>query len=131
MLKDFTKEKFDVIIQAGQSNSEGYGFGPTDEPYQPSDRVWYLEPNMTVSVATEKVTGNGIQSNFGLSFAREYMKSGRLAEGRNILIIRAAVGGTGFLDNRWKLTDDLYIKMMEMIDTALSLNPENRLVALL
>lgn len=131
MLKDFTKENFDIIIQAGQSNSEGYGFGPTDEPYQPSDRVWYLRPNMTISVAVEKVTGNGIQSSFGLSFAREYMNSGRLAEGRSILIIRAAVGGTGFLDNRWKLTDDLYLKMMDMIETALSLNPENRLVALL
>ena len=131
MLRDFTKEKFDIFIQAGQSNSEGYGFGPTDEPYQPSDRVWYLRPNMTVSVAVEKVTGNGIQSNFGLSFAREYMKAGRLANGRNILIIRAAVGGTGFLDNHWKLTDDLYLKMLDMIDTALSLNPENRLVALL
>ena len=131
MLRDFTKEKFDIFIQAGQSNSEGYGFGPTDEPYQPNDKVWYLEPNMTVSIAVEKVTGNGIQSNFGLSFAREYMKSGRLAEGRNILIIRAAVGGTGFLDNHWKLTDDLYLKMMDMIDTAMSLNSKNRLVALL
>ena len=131
MLKDFSKEKFDIFIQAGQSNSEGYGFGPTDEPYQPNNRVWYLKPNMTVTLAVEKVTGNGIQSNFGLSFAREYIKAGKLAEGRNILIIRAAVGGTGFLDNHWKLTDDLYLKMIDMIDTALSLNPENRLVALL
>lgn len=27
MLKDFSKEAFDILIQAGQSNSEGYGFG--------------------------------------------------------------------------------------------------------
>ena len=47
------------------------------------------------------------------------------------MILRTSVGGTGFLDNRWKLTDDLYLRMMEMIRTALALNPENRLVALL
>ena len=131
MLKDFSKEKFDIIIQAGQSNSQGYGFGPTDEPYQPSDKVWYLHNNMTLSIAAEKVINNGIQSNLGLSFAREYINGGRLADDRKLLIIRAAVGGTGFLDNHWKSTDDLYLKMMEMIDTALSLNPENRLVAML
>ena len=36
MLKDFTKEKFDIIIQAGQSNADGTGFGNTDEPYVPA-----------------------------------------------------------------------------------------------
>ena len=32
MLKDFSKENYDIIIQAGQSNSEGFGFGKTDAP---------------------------------------------------------------------------------------------------
>ena len=131
MLKDFTKEAFDIIIQAGQSNAEGYGFGPVDNPYMPDGRVWYMNENDTISLAVEKVAFNGIQSNFALSFVREYINTGKLAEGRKILILRAAVGGTGFLDNRWKLTDDLYLHMMEMISTALALNPENRLVALL
>ena len=131
MLKDFTKEKFDIIIQAGQSNSEGYGFGLTDNPYTPDGRVWYMNENDTISLAVEKVAFNGIQANFALPFAREYINAGYLAEGRSILILRAAVGGTGFLDNRWKLTDDLYLHMMEMIRTALSLNPENRLIALI
>lgn len=39
MLKDFSEEKFDIIIQAGQSNSEGYGFGKVEGPYEPSDRM--------------------------------------------------------------------------------------------
>ena len=131
VLHDFSHDKFDIIIQAGQSNSEGYGFGLTDEPYQPNDRVWYLNQDRTISLAVERVRNNGIQSNFALSFAREYISTGKLAEGRKFLIIRAAVGGTGFLDNRWKLTDDLYLQMMDMTRTALELNPENRLVALL
>ena len=131
MLKDFTKEKFDVLIQAGQSNAEGYGFGPVEEPYQPNERVWYLNADFTLSVAAEKVTGNEIQTNFSLSFADRYVKEGLLAEGRTLMIIRAAVGGTGFLSGQWKPEDPLFLRMMELTRTALGLNPENRLVGLL
>ena len=131
MLKDFTKEKFDIIIQAGQSNANGTAFGPADEPYTPDGRVWYMNENDTISLAVEKVNGNSIQSNFSLSFAREYIRAGRLAQGRKLLILRAAEGGTGFWNHYWRLGDDLYLHMMEMIRTALALNPENRLVALL
>ena len=131
MLKNFSDYAFDIVIQAGQSNAEGCGLGPADDPYAPSDRVWYLNGDFTITPAAEKVTGNEIQSNFSLSFAREYLKNGHLTEGRKLLILRAAVGGTGFLDNHWKLTDDLYLRMMEMIRTALELNSENRLAAFL
>ena len=131
MLKDFTKERFDIIIQAGQSNSYGSGYGLTDKPYEPTEQVWYLNFDFTVSLATETVVGNDIQSNFALSFAREYINSGKLEEGRKLLILRCPIGGTGFLDNRWNMTGDLYLRMMEMIPTALSLNEENRLVAFL
>ena len=34
MLKDFTKEKFDIIIQAGQSNAEGNGMGNVEKYFQ-------------------------------------------------------------------------------------------------
>ena len=137
MLKDFTKEIYDVIVLAGQSNGEGHGVGDIDEPYTPTPSVWalnndfYQKEEFTIAPATEKARGNEVQSNFGLIFARSYIESGRLAEGRKILIVRAAVGGTGFVDGRWGLKDDLYLCMLDMIDTALSLNPENRLVAFL
>lgn len=131
MLKDFTKEKFDIIVQAGQSNSEGYGFGPAKEPYAPNDSVYYLYPDFTVSQACELVYGNEVQANFGLSFAREYIKAGRLSDGRKLLILRCAVGGTGFADHRWGMTEDLYLNMIEMIRSALELNSENRLIAFL
>jgi hypothetical protein len=131
MLRDFTAERFDIIIQAGQSNADGTGFGPTADPWVPTEDVWYLNGDLTVTLATEAVNGNEIQSNFSLSFAREYMKKGLLAQGRKILILRTSVGGTGFLDKRWGMTDDLYLRMMKMISTALALNEENRLVAFL
>lgn len=131
MLQDFTKIPFDIIIQAGQSNSQGYGFGPVDKPYEPDELVWYMNENDTISLAVEKVANNGVQSNFALPFARLYIDSGKLAEGRKLLILRAAVGGTGFLDGYWKPNDVHFLHMMEMTRTALALNEENRLVALL
>jgi len=131
MLRDFTKEKFDIIIQAGQSNAEGAGFGPIENPYIPNEAVWYLQPDFTLTMAAERTRENEVISDFSLSFAREYLENGLLEDGRKLMILRTAVGGTGFRDNHWKLTDDLYLRMMEMIRTALSLNPENRLVAFL
>lgn len=131
MLKNFNTEEYDIIIQAGQSNSEGYGIGTASVPYAPSQNVWYLNEDFTISLATEKVAGNLIQSNFSLAFSAVYIADGYLKEGRKLLILRAAVGGTGFLDNRWGLNDDLFLHMMEMIKTALSLNKNNKLIALL
>lgn len=131
MLRNFTNEQFDIIIQAGQSNSDGTGFGPVEAPWIPTEDVWYLNFDLTMSVAREMVNGNEIQSNYSLSFAREYLNKGRLAEGRKLLILRTSIGGTGFLDHRWGMTDDLYLHMMEMIRTALALNEGNRLVAFL
>ena len=131
MLRDLSGEHFDIIIQAGQSNSDGTGYGPVEEPWIPTEDVWYLNFDMTLSVAREMVNGNEIQSNYSLSFAREYMNKGLLKEGRKLLILRTSIGGTGFLDKRWGMTDDLYLHMMEMIRTALALNEENRLVAFL
>ena len=58
MLHDFTKDIFDIIIQAGQSNAEGYGFGPAKDPYVPDGRVFYLNPDLSVSLASEAVCGN-------------------------------------------------------------------------
>lgn len=131
MLRDLSKETWDIIIQAGQSNAEGSGFGPASDPWYPDDRVYYLEPDMTLAPATERVNGNRIQSNFALAFARDYIRSGLLAEGRKLLILRSAVGGTGFLDGRWHMEGDLYLHMLEMIRTALEMSSGNRLVAFL
>ena len=131
MLKDFTKTKFDILIQAGQSNSDGTGHGAAPNCYEPNDTVWFLNQNFTISQAQERVAGNQTRSDFPLEFARRYVNDSRLKNGRNLLIIRSAVGGTGFSDNRWGLKDDLFLQMMQMIKTALSLNSENRLVAFL
>lgn len=38
----FKKQKFDIIIQAGQSNAEGYGRGPSAVEYCETDDILYL-----------------------------------------------------------------------------------------
>jgi hypothetical protein len=131
MLKNFSKEEFDIVVQAGQSNSEGTGFGSVVNPYIANENVWYLNQDFTISLATEKVQENMIQGNYSLSFADKYINNNLLVNGRKLLILRCSVGGTGFLDNRWGPKDDLFLKMMEMIKTALELNSSNKLVAFL
>ena len=53
MLWDFTKEKFDIIIQAGQSNAEGCGVGNVEKAYAPTDKILHLDGDFTISVARE------------------------------------------------------------------------------
>ncbi|MDR1891434.1 MAG: sialate O-acetylesterase [Oscillospiraceae bacterium] len=131
MLKDFREKEFDILIQAGQSNSDGTGFGDVIKPYEPKDSVWYLTGDFVIAPARERVNGNAVQGDFSLSFADLYLDSGLLKNGRDLLILRTSVGATGFLDNRWGLQDDLFLRMIKMSKTALALNPGNRLAALL
>lgn len=131
MLHDFTKDEFDIILQAGQSNSYGCGRGPATEPFEPRGDLYYLTNDFILSRAQEEIWGNDTIGNFALPFAVRYIRDGRLASGRKLLIVRAPVGGTGFLDKRWGLQDDLFLTMMDMTRTALSLNTANRLVAFL
>lgn len=142
-------ERYDIILQAGQSNADGTGRGPVEQPYIPSADILYLQAAKTVQITAEGISvtyadqpflvevaedterEDGIKGDFSLTFARDYIDHGLLAEGRKLLIIRAAVGGTGFKRKNWGLQDQLYLKMLEMADYALSCNPENRLVAFL
>ena len=141
--------QFDIIIQAGQSNAEGSGIGPVEKEYIPTDKVWsldapkrvtalpdrmdivYLEEPFILKIAEECEGDNGKVGNFGLTFAEEYAKAGKLEEGRATLIIRAAIGGTGFARKEWGIGSLLYNKLIELVDYALALDEGNRVVAFL
>ena len=127
----FSKEKFDIIVQAGQSNSEGCGLGDTDSSYAQNPDIFYMENDFSICMAHEYVSENLTVGNFSLSFSALYAAEGFLRSGRKLLILRTAKDGTGFRDNRWGQDDDLYLRMVEMTKVALGLNPENRLVAFL
>ncbi|MDR0832190.1 MAG: sialate O-acetylesterase [Bacillales bacterium] len=117
---------YDIIIQAGQSNAEGCGLGKSKYHYIPKDNVLYLKADFTV----EKVKDDEEFSNFSLSFADKYLENGYLKEGRKLLIIRGAVGATGFKNGHWGLNDPLYLHLRKLIDFSLK-GENNKLVALL
>ena len=148
---------FDIIVQAGQSNAEGFGFGEIDglEPYLPDGRILYYthggemewiegkgfwgdiygRPHFVreaeIVTAAERQHERGITADFSLTFARSYLRAGYLQEHRKLLIIRGAFGGTGFVGENWGLHDELYQNLCRMIDTALSLGGDNRIKAIL
>lgn len=140
--------KFDIIILAGQSNAEGMGLGEVENEFQPTEKIFsltaerkvthlpenliieYADQPFALRMAEERISGGKKIADFALPFARLYAKE-QLNEDRKILIIRAAVGGSGFYKKHWTKDGILYLKMLEMIDYALSLNPENCLKAFL
>ena len=139
-------QKYDIILQAGQSNAAGYGHGPAAHPYVPNPSVVYLtqgnpqaaeyEPKgeLEIAVAAERPDPDhpgDMLGDFSLGFAQKYVEAGLLAPDRKLLIIRAAVGATGFLKGYWRVGDPLYQRMLHMTDYALHLNPENRLAGFL
>ena len=93
--------------------------------------IIYADEPFVLEVATERIAQDVKNGDLSLIFAKEYKKAGYLRDGRKILIIRAAIGATGFMHGQWGLHAPLYFKMVEMLEYALSLNEGNRLVAFL
>ena len=140
-------EKYDIFIQAGQSNADGYGHGPAEFPYVPDERVLYYtagtpeagdydpKGECTIQIAAERPKEGADPEDrlgdFSLSFAQKYLEAGLLASDRKLLIVRSAVGGTGFLKHYWQVGDPLYLRMLQMTDHVLNLNSENRLMGIL
>lgn len=140
--------KFDIIILAGQSNAEGMGLGEVENEFQPTEQIFslsaerkvthlpenlkivYADKPFELKIAEERISGGKKIADFSLPFARLYAEN-LLSEERKILIIRAAVGGSGFYKKHWTQDGILYLKMLELIDFALSLHPENRITAFL
>ena len=141
---------YDIIIQAGQSNAVGYGVGEIDKEYEIDDRIIYLydkreiEKTETglfikpeedfpyvIDVAKEREICGYMRSDFSLSFAKEYIGKGLLGKGRKLLIVRTAVGGTGFKQGNWSEQGFLFLRLKDMVDYALSLNSKNKVVGLL
>ncbi len=137
---NYGNEKFDIILLAGQSNAQGSGFGPCDEEYEKDgdilrmdgsriyDNGWKVDFPFEISI---DIPDSHERDDFSLSFAHEYKKAGLLEEGRKILLVHTALGGTAFATGHWRVGDYLYKRMLYMLDCALNMNTENRLVALL
>ena len=144
---------YDIIILAGQSNAEGSGIGRVFKNYVPTPQIMELSDKndaiicdndvikggliltkpyeFVVEKATEKLVDGNLRGNLSHSFAEEYIKAGYLKEGRKVLIVKAAVGGSGFSRLQWGKGTELESRMFDMVDYALSLGENNKVVALL
>ncbi len=140
---------YDIVIIAGQSNADGTGIGPVYEDYKENEDILYLtgkvcdimeedyreitypDKTLTIDIAKESITENGKRGDLSLSFADEYVKRGLLAEGRKVLIVRAALGGTGFQRKQWGEGCVVEERMHEMIEYALALHEDSKIVAFL
>lgn len=140
---------YDIIVQGGQSNADGTGCGPVTKELSVSPNVWYLNAEKTVEVlddnlcityadkpfqiipAQERLVNGQITGDFSLTFAEEYEKAGLLQAGRKLLIVRAAIGGSGFKKEHWGVGKLLYNKLVDMVNYALALNEGNRVVGFL
>lgn len=150
-LKNKCEDKFDIIIVAGQSNASGCGKGQTFTPYVKDDRIMAFTEDFTadvvstpygdmldikttdnysVCVADERVENGEKNAVFCLSFAKKYLQND-LADDRKVLIVQTAIGGTGFARNHWGEDEKLEKRLYKMVDAALSMNEENRVVAVL
>jgi len=156
MRNALSKEKFDIIVLAGQSNASGFGVGPVSEEYVPDRRILLMEndaipyytepeegspykyimkfmnptPRNTVRIADEVLADRGKVSSLAITFAEQYARTFLDSE-RKVLIIDSACGGTGFTCPAWGVGNPLHNRMMDMVSLALSCNPENRIVAFL
>ena len=147
-----SNEKYDIIVLGGQSNAEGWGFGDTDNEYKEDGRIEMLVDKHHVAYvkdengkdvldfeyplqfeikpANEDLAGDKKIGNFFIWFAKEYAEK-YLEKGRKVLIVKSAVGGTGFKRQQWRIGDPLQVRMELMVKTALKLNKENKIVAFL
>ena len=153
MEKEINNEKFDIILIAGQSNAEGCGLGEDKFEFVLDNDIMimrgFFEALMKKSECgntyldfkfsdeykisnADYIFNNDNQKTgcFAFSFAKEY-KANWLEKGRKILIVHTAIGGTGFASNHWGVDDCVYKRMIKMVNYALGLNSENRLVAFL
>ena len=144
------KLAFDIIVQAGQSNAQGCGIGPVAEEYVPNENIYcltgiysdvtdadgkrsitYDNSKPTLDIGDEFVNNGQKTGELAFTFADAYVKNGLLAEGRKVLILRTAIGGTCFKRKEWGPGCPVEERMHELIAYALAMNPENRIVAFL
>lgn len=151
-MKIFGTQLYDVIIVLGQSNSDGFGIteytfdNPAGGTYDMKTNPLYKDdfddkfderirafsydnrivPAFNNIDHLDNIYQNRKQYGFGVSFARQYIKEEKLADGRKILLIGSGWSGTGFLreslgSNRWDIsvTNSLYHRSLARIKRAL------------
>ena len=150
-INKLSNDAFDIIIVAGQSNASGNGLGQTNTPWAIDQRIMMLSDTFTshvestpygdrieiessgecfLTLADERDNKGVKNSAFCLYFAKKYADD-FLEKDRKVLLVQTAIGGTGFALKHWGAGDKLEKRAFDLVDTALSMNDKNRVVAVL
>lgn len=146
---DFTPAPgFDIIIIAGQSNTAwGWGTAPNTPGFDPAldgphERIWQFgraraganniipavepleipadkAPNISSATSPNDSAYSLKLIGFGLAYAKQILANGHPVS-RNLLLVPAGVGSTGFSNNRWTPEGDLYLAMRDQARAAAS-----------
>lgn len=126
----FKDTAFDVIVCMGQSNCAGYGKGNKELSFLPDNAIFAYKNGKVVLAKERKSSLFDYRGVFALYFAQLY-KNKCLEENRKILILPAAVGGTGFSNSRWGVNDDLYLNAVRMTCEIMQKFPDSKLACVL
>lgn len=151
---NYDNTEYDIIVLAGQSNAFGNGLGESQNPWKEREDVLMLKNDFetcykrpdanTVYIDTKAQEDGYIEvakerfderlqqtiGNFSYTFAKMYAEK-YLKGDRKVLIVYTPVGGTGFKGEHWGQKDKLYLRMLDMVDSAIKLNKNNKIVAYL
>lgn len=124
-----------IILVAGQSNTHS-GVGLDSSLDAPQDGIYQLgrfgDNNYRITLATEPLEHHSRQDNkigFALTFSK--LIDAHLNDQHDIVIVPCGSRGTGFIDNRWNKTNDLYDDAVQRVNRILSEVPESSLIAVL
>ena len=138
------ENEYDIIILAGQSNAEGNGMHERDKEMFSPENAWELTDKnpawikddngkavliltspteMQISRLKERRAGEQLAADISITFAKRYCESD-LSSGRKLLVVKAAVGGSGFAKEQWGKGSVLYNRLVEMLDYAVKLGGE-------
>jgi hypothetical protein len=128
---------FDIIIAAGQSNMVGRDTLPS---YSTADSalpgMYQLRLDYSITPANQPLNYSGVTAHSvspAFYFTRRIIEDADplIYSGNPLLIIPAAVGGSGFRDNRWKVGDTLYRDMVRRANYILNRYPGSRIIAVI
>ena len=133
---------FDIILNIGQSNNmfggnetDGTGGGVSDEEVTDPRIKQYKTSTGEIVLAQEPLEHPDKQTGeigYAFNFARRYIREGYLENGREVLIIPAAVGATGFAGGDWNKGGARYNNAVTYINNVLADETGNhRVVAIL
>ena len=80
---DIAKEKFDIIVQAGQSNAEGYGIGDARKSVSSSDNIFWLVNDLKTTTVYDDVFSENMKfeydNEYSIVNAAKFIETNHLA----------------------------------------------------